>query len=70
MVCVSRQRKWDTLGSRVKRELEGFIDGLFGHEEVIDLPERANEALSYLTDINAILHGILDLIAREPAPSA
>ena len=51
-------------------ELEGFIDGLFGHEEVIDLPERANEALSHLTDINAILHGILDLIAREPAPSA
>ena len=51
-------------------ELEGFTDGLFGHEEVIDLPERANEALSHLTDINAILHGILDLIAREPAPSA
>ena len=45
-------------------ELEGFIDGLFGHEEVIDLPERANEALSHLADINAMLHGILDLIAR------
>ena len=51
-------------------ELEGFIDGLFGDEEAIDLPERANEALNHLTDINAMLHGILDLVAREPAPSA
>ena len=51
-------------------ELEGFIDGLFGDEEAIDLPERANEALNHLTDINAMLHGLLDLMAREPAPSA
>ena len=51
-------------------ELEGFIDGLFGDEEVINLPKRANEALSHLADINAMLHGILDLMAREPAPSA
>ena len=29
-------------------ELEGFIDGLFGAEEAVDLPERANEALSHL----------------------
>ena len=51
-------------------ELEGFIDGLFGDGEVIDLPKRANEALSHLADINAMLHGILNLMAREPAPSA
>ena len=50
-------------------ELEGFIDGLFGDEEVINLPKRANEALSHLDDINAILHGILDFTVREPAPS-
>ena len=40
-------------------ELEGFIDGLFGDEEVIDLPERANEALDHLGEINAMMHGIL-----------
>ena len=51
-------------------ELEGFIDGLFGDEETIDLPERASEALNHLTDINAMLHGILDLLAREPTPLA
>ena len=49
--------------------LEGFIDGLFGDEEVINPPKRANEALSHLADINAMLHGTLDLMAREPAPS-
>ena len=51
-------------------ELEGFIDGLFGDEEGIDLPERANDALGHLVDIKAMLHGILDLLVREPAPSA
>ena len=51
-------------------ELEGFIDGLFGDEEVIDLPERANEALDNLGEINTMMHGILDLMERESAPPA
>ena len=51
-------------------ELEGFIDGLFGDEEVIDLPERAHEALDHLGEINAMMHGILDLLEREAAPPA
>ena len=51
-------------------ELESFVDGLFGDEEVIDLPERANEALDNLGEINAMMHGILDLIERESAPPA
>ena len=46
----------------VSEELEGFIDGLFGDEEVIDLPERANEALDNLGEINSMMHGILDLM--------
>ena len=51
-------------------ELESFVNGLFGDEEVIDLPERANEALDKLGEINAMMHGILDLIERESAPPA
>ena len=51
-------------------ELEGFIDGLFGDAEGIDLPERANEALNHLDEINAMLRGILDLLERESAPPA
>ena len=46
-------------------ELEGFIDGLFGDEEVIDLPERANEALDNLGEINTMMHGILDLMEKR-----
>ena len=34
-------------------ELEGFIDGLFGDEEVIDLPERATAALDNLGEITS-----------------
>ena len=51
-------------------ELESFVDGLFGDEEVIDLPERANEALDNLGEINTMMHGILDLMERESAPPA
>ena len=49
-------------------ELEGFIDGLFGDEEAIELPERAHEALENLREINAMLHGIVELLGRQPAP--
>ena len=51
-------------------ELEGFIDGLFGDEEAIELPERAHEALENLRKINAMLHGIVELLGRQPAPPA
>ena len=47
-------------------ELEGFIEGLFGDEEGVDLPERASEALGYLGEINAMMHGVLDLTQKEP----
>ena len=48
-------------------ELEGFIEGLFGDAEFIDLPERANEALDNLGQINAMIRGIVDLMERESA---
>ena len=51
-------------------ELEGFIDGLFGDEDAIDLPERATEALNHLGEINAMMRGILDRMERESAPPA
>ena len=51
-------------------ELEGFIDGLFGDKEAIELPERASEALDSLCEINAMMRGIVDLIEREAVPPA
>ena len=51
-------------------ELEGFIDGLFGEEDAIDLPERATEALHHLGEINAMMRGILDRMERASVPPA
>ena len=48
-------------------ELEGFIDGLFGDVELMDLPERANEALDNLGKIYAMTRVIIDLLERESA---
>ena len=48
-------------------ELEGFIDGLFGDAELMDLPERANEALDNLGRIYAMTRGIIDILERESA---
>ena len=51
-------------------ELEGFIDGLFGSDESIDLPERAVEGTEALGEINAMLHGVLHLLEdRDQSPS-
>ncbi len=43
-------------------ELEGFVDGLYGSDETIDLPERAVEGMEALGEINAMLHGVLHLL--------
>lgn len=43
-------------------EIEGFVEGLFGGEERVDLPERAAEGMDHLAEINAMLHGVLDLL--------
>lgn len=41
--------------SRVRREeLEGFVDGLFGDKEELDLPESAHKAVSILGEMRSI----------------
>jgi hypothetical protein len=37
-----------------RQELDGFVEGLFGLEEHIDLPERAHQALGVLAEMRAI----------------
>jgi hypothetical protein len=48
------------------QELDGFIEGLFNGEDVIDLPERAHEAVDRLAEIRAMMAGICELISRAP----
>lgn len=49
-------------------ELDGFIEGLFGGQEEIDLPERAHAAVGHLGEMRAMMAGICELLAREPGP--
>jgi len=41
-----------------RQELGGFVGGLFGKQEHIDLPERAHRALNSLSEMRAMLEGI------------
>ena len=50
-------------------EIEGFVEELFGDEESVDVPESASEALDHLAEINASMHGCLDLMQQVPAPT-
>jgi hypothetical protein len=43
-----------------RQELDGFVQGLFGDEEVLDLPERAHRGLSDLATIRALFAAVLE----------
>ena len=53
-----------------RQELDGFVEGLFGREEHIELPERAHEALGVLAEMRAILAGAVTLLddLSKPTP--
>lgn len=52
-----------------REEIEGFVEGLFGKEASLDLPERAHRALKALSEIRALLEGARAL-AADPAKPA
>src|SRR5260370_4634315 len=41
-----------------RQELDGFVEGLFGRQEHIDLPERAHRALNSLSETRAMFEGV------------
>jgi hypothetical protein len=41
------------------QEIEGFVHGLFGREEEIDLPERAHRALDDLGKMRALFGAVV-----------
>jgi len=44
--------------ARLRREeIEGFVDGLFGDADQLDLPERAHKALGVLAELRALFEG-------------
>ena len=57
--------------ARVRREeLDGFIDGLFGKEKSLDLPERAHRAVHALYEMRALLEGTRAVAVDPTKPAA
>jgi len=52
-----------------REELEGFVEGLFGDKESLDLPERAHKALGTLAEIRAMLESS-QVLAEDPTKPA
>ena len=53
-----------------KQEIEGFIDGLFGPHEEMDLPENARDGVAALGQIRSILAGTINLLDDTGVPAA
>lgn len=49
-------------------ELEGFLDGLYGSQQTLDLPERAATGMGALGEIRAMYQGAQQLL-EDPAQS-
>ena len=47
------------------QEIEGFVHGLFGRQEEIDLPERAHRALDDLGKMRAMFAAVRDFVNDE-----
>jgi hypothetical protein len=47
-----------------RRELDGFVEGLFGVEEALDFPERAHRGLGALSEMWALFEGT-EAVARD-----
>lgn len=52
-----------------RQELDGFVEGLFGPEESVSLPERASKALDVLAEMRALFAGIVELCADPEKPT-
>ena len=52
------------------QELKGFVDGLFGTEDEMLLPQKAHEAVSMLAELHSMFDGAADLLADETKPAA
>lgn len=68
----TEQPSWETLArlSLVRfEEIEGFIEGLFGVHDEIDLPEKAHGASNVLGELRAMIGGVHQLATTKAAPT-
>lgn len=70
LTLVNLEPSLNSLGTlaRIRREeIDGFIEGLFGEDDEMSLPERARHAVDRLSELRAMMGGIEDLVALGPA---
>jgi hypothetical protein len=53
-----------------QEELEGFASGLFGENETLDLPQRAHEAMTVLSEVRSLAVATYDLATDLTKPSS
>jgi len=51
------------------QELAGFVEGLFGDDEEMDMPEKAHAALTVLAKIHSMFAGSVALLEIEASPA-
>jgi hypothetical protein len=57
--------------ARIRRqELDGFVEGFFGSEESVDIPERAHRAMDALGNIRALFASLEDVTKDETRAGA
>jgi hypothetical protein len=44
-----------------RQEIDGFVEGLFGGKEAVDLPERAHRGVGILSEMRALMAGIVNM---------
>jgi hypothetical protein len=52
-----------------REELDGFVQGLFGDSEALDLPERAHRSLENLAQMRAMLEAVRELAENPSKPA-
>ncbi len=53
-----------------RQELDGFVEGLFGQEEVVDFPERAHRGLDSLGEMRALFAAVVNLATDVTKPGS
>ena len=53
-----------------RQKLDGFIEGLFGKDEIVDLPERAHSGLERLAQMRALFAAVAEFTADESKPGS
>ena len=69
MEAAATRASLAALAQMRRQELEGFIEGLFGHEEMIDLPKRAHRGLDDLGQMRALFEAVV-VLALDNAKQA